>query len=84
MSFAMCTSLHFPGPAFTICMVPSLALAYMQDNIFEWHFAVRGPQDTEFQVLVLSCLNLNALPEVLLSTRSCGVFDGCICRITFM
>lgn len=22
----------------------------MQDNIFEWHFAVRGPPDTEFQV----------------------------------
>lgn len=22
----------------------------MQDNIFEWHFAVRGPPDTEFEV----------------------------------
>ena len=22
----------------------------MQDNIFEWHFAVRGPADSEFQV----------------------------------
>ena len=22
----------------------------MQDNIFEWHFAIRGPPDTEFEV----------------------------------
>ena len=24
--------------------------AYMQDNIFEWHFVIRGPPDTEFEV----------------------------------
>ena len=22
----------------------------VQDNIFEWHFAIRGPPDTEFEV----------------------------------
>ncbi len=35
----------------------------MQDNIFEWHFAVRGPQDTEFQVLVHSCLTEKCCTE---------------------
>lgn len=24
--------------------------ATLQDNIFEWHFAIRGPPDTEFEV----------------------------------
>jgi len=26
------------------------ATLYPQDNIFEWHFAIRGPPDTEFEV----------------------------------
>lgn len=25
----------------------------LQDDIFEWHFVVRGPPDTEFEVCVL-------------------------------
>ena len=24
--------------------------APLEDNLFEWHFTVRGPEDTEFQV----------------------------------
>jgi hypothetical protein len=29
----------------------------LQDDIFEWHFVVRGPSDTEFEVrgLCMSC-----------------------------
>ncbi len=27
--------------------------ATLQDNIFEWHFAIRGPPDTEFEVRTL-------------------------------
>ena len=27
----------------------------LQDNIFEWHFAIRGPPDTEFEVRILTC-----------------------------
>ena len=28
----------------------SLVCAHAQDNLFEWHFVVRGPLDTEFEV----------------------------------
>ena len=24
--------------------------APLEDNLFEWHFTVRGPEDTDFQV----------------------------------
>lgn len=24
-------------------------ISYEQDNIFEWHFAIRGPSDSEFE-----------------------------------
>ena len=26
--------------------------APLEDNLFEWHFTVRGPEDTEFQVRI--------------------------------
>lgn len=25
--------------------------APLEDNLFEWHFTVRGPEDTDFQVI---------------------------------
>lgn len=25
--------------------------APLEDNLFEWHFTVRGPEDTDFQVM---------------------------------
>ena len=31
-------------------LIQATFVFYCQDNIFEWHFAVRGPPDTEFQV----------------------------------
>lgn len=31
-------------------LIQTTFVFYCQDNIFEWHFAVRGPPDTEFQV----------------------------------
>ena len=27
--------------------------APLEDNLFEWHFTVRGPEDTDFQVKLL-------------------------------
>ena len=27
--------------------------APLEDNLFEWHFTVRGPEDTDFQVLLI-------------------------------
>jgi hypothetical protein len=27
-----------------------MAMLCLQDDIFEWHFVVRGPPDTEFEV----------------------------------
>ena len=32
-------------------------VSVMQSNIFEWHFAIRGPPDTEFEV------NIDQLPD---------------------
>ena len=26
--------------------------APLEDNLFEWHFTVRGPEDTDFQVIL--------------------------------
>ena len=37
----------------------SRATLYPQDNIFEWHFAIRGPPDTEFEVRWPACLPSN-------------------------
>lgn len=30
-------------------MVANLCFFDEQDNIFEWHFAIRGPSDSEFE-----------------------------------
>lgn len=30
-------------------MSHSLTFALLQDNLFEWHFTIRGPKDTEFE-----------------------------------
>ena len=32
-------------------IVVIIIISLLQDNLFEWHFTVRGPGDTDFQVL---------------------------------
>lgn len=56
--------------------------AKLQDNIFEWHFAIRGPPDTEFEVRQLaapSCVSYNPL----LLTCAAMYSDWYFCREAF-
>lgn len=56
-----------------------LSSYYLQDNIFEWHFAIRGPPETEFEVIdsyVGSCITFDNLLD-----RNGGV--TALCREEF-
>ena len=54
----MCIIPLQPYPA-TCPRSSQLLLVVTQDNIFEWHFAVRGPPDTEFQVRVWMSVHIH-------------------------
>lgn len=48
-----CTSTHSIAWACN-SPFPNICNCFAQDNIFEWHFVVRGAADTEFEVRILS------------------------------
>ena len=45
----------------------------VQDNIFEWHFAIRGPPDSEFQVCGTYCLI-----KILFALQCCTFIKYCL------
>ena len=45
----------------------------VQDNIFEWHFAVRGPPDSEFQVCGAYCPI-----KLMVAVRCCSSISVCL------
>ena len=35
---------------------PRYSAAPLEDNVFEWHFSIRGPKGTDFEGDLLDCL----------------------------
>ena len=54
--------------------------APLEDNLFEWHFTVRGPEDTDFQVMKGQMNNDLLLP---FPGRNIPRKNHCACRVPY-
>lgn len=52
--------------------------APLEDNLFEWHFTVRGPEDTDFQVIKVMLTSYSPLPG-----RNIPWTHHCSCRVPY-
>ena len=56
--------------------------APLEDNLFEWHFTVRGPEDTDFQVMkVKDQMNDDLLLPF--PGRNISRKNNCACRVPY-